>query len=185
MNGKKQAKQVCIRTAKECSYASVFVSLLIAIQLVFSFVPGVEFVTILFVSYAFVFGIVRGWIVATAFSLLRQFIFGFSPTVLVLYLVYYNFLVIVFGLLGRVVKKPIQYLPLLILAGAVCTALFTLTDDIITPLWYGYSRRATKAYFTASLVFMVPQMICTVITIGLLFLPLTKVFRLLKKNLIR
>ncbi len=185
MNGKNSEKKGYMRTAKECAYLSVFVALLIAVQFVFSFVPGVEFVTVLLVAYSFTFGTVRGMLSATAFSLLRQFIFGFNPTVLVLYLTYFNFLTMLFGLLGRKVYRPFIHLPWLIVVAVVCTLLFTMIDNVITPLWYGYSARATKAYFTASLLFMVPQAICTAITVGLLFVPLVQVLKLVKKNLIR
>ena len=57
-----------LRAAKECAYLAVFVALLIAAQFVFSFLPGVEIVTVLFVGYAFVFGVKRGMLAATAFS---------------------------------------------------------------------------------------------------------------------
>ena len=77
-----------MRPSKECAYIAVFVSLLIGVQLAFSFVPGVEFVTLLLVCYAFCFGAMRGVISAICFSLLRCIIFGFFPDVVVLYLIY-------------------------------------------------------------------------------------------------
>ena len=95
MNDKKRKnvqQKIAVRSAKECAYLAVFVALLIGGQLALSAVPGVEIVTVLLVAYAFVFGACRGMMVATAFSLLRQMVFPFSPTVLVLYLIYYNFL---------------------------------------------------------------------------------------------
>ena len=113
MNEKKTEKSIgkaALRTSKEMAYIAVFVALLIAAQLVFSMIPGVEIVTLLFVSYAFTFGVCRGMVTATSFSLLRQFIFGFYPSVLALYLLYFNFLTLVFGLLGRAVKRPVTNL---------------------------------------------------------------------------
>ena len=87
-------------SAKELAYISVFVALLIAVQLILSFIPGVELVTVLFVAYSFSMGVRRGMLAATTFSLLRQLDFGFFPTVLVLYLIYFNLLCLLFGLLG-------------------------------------------------------------------------------------
>ena len=177
--------RIAVRSGKECAYLALFVALVIVAQLAFSALPGVEVVTVLFVSYAFVFGVRRGTIAATAFSLLRQLIFGFSPTVLILYLVYYNGLTALFGGVGKAVKKPLHALWWIVIVACVCTACFTMLDNILTPLWYGFSKRATKAYITASLPFMVPQIICTALSVGLLFLPLQKTFSLVGKSLLK
>ena len=79
-------KTLVWRSGKECAYLAVFVALVIAAQLLLASIPGVEVVTLLLVTYSFVFGVRRGMIAATAFSLLRMLVFGFSPTVLILYL---------------------------------------------------------------------------------------------------
>ena len=186
MNDKKgnnTQRKLAVRSAKECAYLAVFVALLIGGQLALAAVPGVEIVTILLIAYAFVFGACRGMLAATAFSLLRQMVFPFSPTVLVLYLIYYNFLTAVFGLIGRGVKRPLVCLWWLTAVACVCTVCFTLLDDIITPLWYGFSDRAKQAYFYASLSFMIPQVVCTAITVGVLLYPLQRIFRQAKKGL--
>ena len=176
-------KALVWRSGKECAYLAVFVALVIAAQLLLAAVPGVEVVTLLFVAYAFVFGVRRGMIAATAFSLLRMLVFGFSPTVLLLYLVYFNGLTALFGGLGRVVKKPLRCLWWLVLVACVCTALFSVIDAILTPLWYAFSPRATQAYITATLPFMIPQIICTAVSVGVLFIPLQKAFFFIKKGL--
>ena len=92
-------------SAKDCAYIAVFVALTIAAQLALSVLPGVEVVTVLFISFSFVFGIKRGVIAATAFTLLRQFVFGVFPVVLVLYLIYFNLLACIFGTLGKKIRK--------------------------------------------------------------------------------
>ncbi len=179
----KRGKKKAVRSAKECAYLAVFVALVIGLQVALSALPGVELVTLLFVTYAFVFGIVRGMLAATAFSLLRQLVFPFSPTVLILYLVYYNFLVAVFGAFGHIVKRPLVCLWWLTAAACICTVCFTLFDNLLTPWWLGFSKKAWRAYFYASLSFMVPQIICTAVTVGMLFYPLQRVFRQIKKGL--
>ena len=88
------------RASKECAYVAVFAALLIAAQLCFAFLPGVEIVTVLFIAYSFVFGARRGVLSAVTFSLLRQLVFGFFPVVLILYLIYYPLLAFLFGFLG-------------------------------------------------------------------------------------
>ena len=59
---------------------------------------------------------------------------------------------------------------------ALCTVCFTLLDDVLTPLFYGYSFDAAVAYFYAGFFAMLPQTICTVLSVLLRFYPLHKVF---------
>lgn len=61
--------------------------------------------------------------------------------------------------------------------GAVCTILFTLLDDIITPLFFGYDKLTALAYFYSSFTAMLPQTVCTIVTFSTLFLPLTCVLK--------
>ncbi len=184
-NGKNGVKTATVRSAKECAYLAVFVAVMIATQFALSAVAGVELVTVLFVSYAFVFGWKRGMAAATVFSLARQIVFVFSPTALILYLAYYNLLTLLFGLLGRWLRVRYTTLLLLTLVACVCTVCFTLLDDVITPLWYGYTRRAAKVYFYASLPFMGIQLVCTAISVGVMFMPLQKAFRLAGKPILQ
>ncbi|MBO5240933.1 MAG: hypothetical protein J6B56_05915 [Clostridia bacterium] len=179
----KQTKRVAARSAKECAYLSAFVALLIVAQLVFSFLPGVEIVTVSFVTYSLTMGARRGTVAATAFSLLRQLVFGFFPTVLVLYLIYFNLLALCFGGIGLKWKAGVKTLPWLVVIACACTVCFTLIDNVLTPLWYGYSAKATRAYFFASLPFMIPQVICTAVSVIVLLFPLSRVFSYVKKQL--
>ncbi len=172
-----------VRSAKECAYLAAFVALLIAAQLALSFVPGAEIVTVLFAAYAFAMGARRAMIAATAFSLLRCFVFGFFATVLLLYVIYFNLLALCFGLIGRKWQADIKTLPFLIGIACFCTVCFTMLDNVITPLWYGYSAQAANAYFLASLPFLVPQTVCVAASVAFLLLPLNKAFLLVKKQL--
>ena len=155
-------------------------ALLIACQLALSMVAGVEVVTALFLGYCYVFGVRRGVLVAIAFSLLRCLVFGFVPNVLILYLVYYTLFAAVFGLLPRFTEKLSQgkRIVLVVLCAAFMTVLFTLLDDVITPLYYGYSKRAAMVYFYNSLVVVGVQVACTVVSVLLLFPPLRRAFGL-------
>ena len=179
---KNRAKRRVARSAKELTVLSVFVALTIAAQLVFSTSPGVEVVTVLFVSFCYAFGVSRGMIVATAFSLLRCLLFGFFPNVVILYLIYYNLLALTFGLLGRTkfVKNGVRFV---IFVGVACfsTVAFTAIDNLVTPLFYGYAAGAWKAYAVASLSFLLPQTVCSAITVSLLFYPLERAFALGRK----
>ena len=167
-----------MRAAKEIALIGIFTALLIGGQFVLSGISGVEVVTVLLLGFAFYFGIRRGLVVATAFTLLRCFIFGFFPTVIILYAIYYNLFVVVFGLIGIKFKRTVNLknLVILVVVASVMTALFTALDDVITPLYYGYSLNAMKAYALASLTAMVPQVICTIITVALLLPIIIRVF---------
>ncbi len=59
---------------------------------------------------------------------------------------------------------------------AFFTVCFTLADDVISPLWYGYSAQAAIAYFYTGFLAMIPQTVCTAVSVFLLFFPLKKVF---------
>ena len=178
----KSQRGVLFQSAKESAFAAVFVALLLASQFVLSSIPGVEIVSLLFCAYAFSFGGKRGMLVATAFSLVRQLIFGFVPTVLILYLLYYNFLSFVFGALGKKMKANLKTLAVIVAVSCVCTAIFSTLDCAITSLWYSYSWKATRAYFLSSLPVMGVQTVCVGITVGTLFLPLAKLLKTLKKG---
>ncbi|MBR2870727.1 MAG: hypothetical protein IKB98_05065 [Clostridia bacterium] len=182
-NSRNKTSRIALWTTKECAFIAMFVALLTAVQLALSFVPGVELVTVLFVSYAFSMGKARGMLLATAFSLLRQIVFGINVTVLLLYLVYFNLLTFIFGFLGNRIKKPIKWLPVIIIVACLCTVLFSLIDCVITPLWYSYPKAAARAYFFACIPFMVPQVICTSISVFALFIPITRACEVMKKSL--
>ena len=185
MNEKKTLKKskYFFRSAKECAFVAVFVGTVIAAQLALAALPSIELVSVLFISYAFVMGIARGTLAATAFSLLRQLIFGFYPTILILYLVYYNSLALFFGFLGQHLKNTKTNLPVLLLFSCIFTPFLTLLDCVITPLWYGYTQRALKAYFFAALPVCFLQIACVAVSVLLLFPPLSKTFAWAKRKL--
>lgn len=166
-------------TAKNVAIAGVYVALLIGGQFALSGVAGIEIVTVLLLTYCYVCGVRQGMLVANAFTLLRCFIFGFVPNVLILYFVYYNLFAVVFGLVGKAFARDYSVTKhiALVLSAVVMTALFTVTDNIITPLMYGFSSSATKGYWVASLYTMVPQLICSLVTVSLFFPPLYKLLK--------
>lgn len=167
-----------MNAAKEVALIGVFCALLIGAQFALSALSGVEIVTVLLLSFSYYFGIKRGLFVANAFSLLRCLIFGFFPTVIILYLIYYNLFVAVFGLLGIKLKRQLnlKILVVLIITAVLMTALFTALDDIITPLYYGFSLGAMKAYAAASLTAVIPQVTCTFLTVLLLLPVLLRIY---------
>lgn len=230
-----------ISAAKEVAFIAIICALLIGGQLALSAISGVEIVTVLLLCFSFCFGARCGVLCAVAFSLLRCFVFGFYPTVLILYLIYYPLFALCFGLLGilkdeafkkfwilgififflgvlcvllnaydvikisKIYKTTVEVF-LWILAGlffalfilltfvknkklvAVCalaaifTICFTLLDDVITPLFWGYSKGAALTYFYASFLAMLPQAVCAIVTVFLLFNPLNRLFLIALNN---
>ena len=238
--------------SKEIAYIAVMSALLIGGQFVFSFVAGVEIVTLLLACFSYSFGMRRGAIGALAFSLLRCLLFGFHPTVIILYLIYYPVLALIFGALGHIKDSTFEKYPALfaviiniLLLGiacacavcygldlikvsriykvtvyvllwvvfalsagmciafdcllvakkvfkkntgnalklitfasiaAFCTICFTLLDDIITPIFWGYNSTTALAYFYTSFTAMLPQTVCVIVTLATLFLPVTALF---------
>ena len=238
------SKQKKLSLSREIAYIATTCALLLGGQFVFSFVVGVEVVTIILVSFSFVFGARRGAVCAVSFSLLRCVLYGFYPTAVILYLIYYPALALVCGLLGKCrnfssplcaiavnvllvaisavcavcyfadiikvakvyavtikillwvifslcmilcalydciyftkteAKGEILKVVLIASVGAVMTVIFTLLDDIITPVFWGYTKNTALAYFYSSFTAMLPQVVCTVVSVCTLFLPLTAV----------
>ncbi|MBR2903251.1 MAG: hypothetical protein IKC37_01255 [Clostridia bacterium] len=172
------------RQAKDLAYVAVYTALLIGSQFLLSAVPGVELVTLLLTCFAYVFGVARGCLCATVFSLIRQFVFGFQPTVLLLYLIYFNLLCLTFALLGKAWRgKELRRLVFIVLIACACTLAFNFLDILINILLLGFKGRALQIYFTASWTFTLPQIICTAVTVSVGFLPLQKALSYVRSRL--
>ena len=174
-----QKKQRTLRGVGYVAVVAVFTALLLGAQYALWFVKGVELVTVLLLVFSYRFGVKCGALSAVAFSLLRCLLFGFFPNVVLLYLIYYPLFAACFGILGNVLRRRVDLkTQLLVTALAVLfTALFTLLDDALTPLFYGYTKEAALAYFLASLPTMAIQCVCALLTVFLLFRQLMAVLR--------
>ena len=162
-------------SAREVAYVAVMTALLIAAQYALAAVAGIELVTALFLPFCTVFGVRRGCMVATCFSLLRCVVFGAMLSVVALYLVYYPLFAAAFGALGRASRgfSPAGKLASTAALAALLTPCFTLIDDVLSPLITGVRF---LPYFYASLPVMAVQTVCAAVTVSLTFLPLFRVF---------
>lgn len=158
---------------------AICVAMLIGVQLALSAITGIELVTVLLLCMCFCYGSRTGITIATVFSLLRCLVFGFQVNVIVLYLVYYNLFALFFGWLGTRFIGKITFLrhAILVAFTAVFTVCFTMLDNVITPLMFAFHPNAAKVYFLQSLTALIPQVICTVVTVSVLFTPLTRVIQ--------
>ena len=105
-------------------------------------------------------------------DLLRCILFGFFPSVVALYLIYYNAFALFFGSFAGKEKNVF----LLIFFSVLFTALFTLLDDVLYPLFSGIRGRVWRLYFLASLPVMATQCISAALTVWLLYYPLDRIF---------
>ena len=155
------------------------VALLIGGQMALTGISGIEIVTVMLLCLCFCYGIRTGVAIANTFSLLRCFFFGFQINVIVLYLIYYNLFAVFFGWLGKRITGKMSLLKMAVIVGSamVIAVLFALLDDVITPLIFGFREHAAMVYFAQSLYAMIPQTICTLVTVSVLFVPLTKVIK--------
>ena len=170
------------RGAGYVAVVAVFTALFLAAQYALWFVKGVEAVTVLLLVFSYRFGVRCGVLSAVAFSLLRCLLFGFFPNVVLLYLLYYPLFAACFGLLGNALyrRTGVRVQMLLTVLAVLLTALFTLLDDAVTPLLYGYTKEAALAYFLASLPTMAVQTVCAAVTVLLLFRPLLFILKRVK-----
>ena len=152
-------------------------AMLLGGQVALSSISGIEIVTVLLLCFCYCYGARTGIAIATTFSLVRCFVFGFYIHIVALYLIYYNLFALFFGWLGTAFRKKGTWLELatVVAAAMVLTVLFTLLDDVLTPLIYGFSQKAAKVYFYSSLYVIIPQVMCAMATVLVLFKPLTQV----------
>ena len=173
-----------MKSAKDITLIGLYTALLLGGQYALSWVSGIEIVTVLFLCFCCVFGAIRGFFVATCFSLVRCVIFGFMPNVVVLYLVYYNLFALFFGTVGKILTENITVIKgvVVVLSAVLFSALFTMLDDLITPLVFGYGVDATKAYFFASFATLLKQVICTAITVSVFLVPIIKLLKVFERK---
>ena len=163
---------------------SLCVAMLISSQLALGSITGIEIVSVILAAFSFSFGVPVSLLTATAFSLLRCFVFGSYINIIFLYLIYYNLFALYFAWLGKKISHNLGFREVLIaiISSVIFTVCFTLLDDVLTPLFYGFSKAAAYAYFYASLYAMLTHTICVGITVATLFKPLTFVLSKIKSQ---
>lgn len=233
--------------ARRLTECALMAALLVAVQYALGFVAGIELVTAVFAPFCAVFGAKSGILTGAAFSLLRCLIYGFYPSVVLLYLIYYTLFSLVFGHVGGRPPAPAPTVSLLLAMSAsaaflgtlgvrvsvvyqtklrimlyilsallaalaifyiavsikykgsskresfletatvaaiaaALTVCFTLLDDLITPLMMGYSKEAAAGYFYGGFLAMIPQTVCAVVSVSALYMPLKRLFLMIKSK---
>ena len=67
-----------------------------------------------------------------------------------------------------------QEVSMIVALAICCTVMFTLLDDIITPLIYGYGIDVAIGYFYTSFLALLPQTVGASLSVSILFYPLKK-----------
>ncbi len=167
-----------MKTTRFITVTALFSALLIGVQFALSTIPGIELVTAFFLAFCFCEGVKEGVFVGVCFSLLRCLLFGFYPTVVILYLIYYPLFGAVFGFIGNKFshKTGVVALFAVTVSAVILTAVFTLIDDVVTPVFFGFGKDAAVAYLQSSLPFMLTQCACAAVSVAFLFVPLVKAF---------
>ena len=168
-----------VKRTRDFVTVALCAAMLIGAQLVLSGIAGVEIVTPLLLCFAYSLGPVRGCTIATIFSLLRCFVFGFHINILVLYLIYFNAFALFFGWIGKIkISFNRVVLTILIVIFAILfTIFFTLLDVAITSVMYGFQGSGFTTYLIASLTTMGVQLLSVAITVSVLFQPLTTIIK--------
>ncbi len=146
-------------TARKIAYCAVMTALITGAQAALGFISGVEVVTLLFVCFSACAGVICGVVTALSFTLLRCFIWGFYPTAIVLYLIYYPLLALVFGLLGKIKEQTfdegrasiavaVNILLAAVCALSLCCCLFELIK--VSKLYQATAYALTWAIFGIS-----------------------------------
>jgi hypothetical protein len=171
-----------VKRTRDLVTVALCAAMLIGAQLVLSGVAGVEIVTPLLLCFAYSFGPWRGCAIATLFSLLRCFVFGFHINILILYLIYFNAFALFFGWIGKIkISFNRVVLTILIVIFAILfTIFFTLLDVAITSVMYGFQGSGFTTYLIASLTTMGVQLLSVLITVSVLFIPLVEVIKKIK-----
>ena len=158
--------------------------------LLFGFMPNVVLLYLIYYNlFALLFGSLRKhklpvWVCPILLALLAGGSAYFATTGIPISILYQNKIRIMFWILfGIAAALLLSYIVLILChkkskelasitaLAAFCTVLFTLIDDVISPLILGYGMDATLAYFYTSFLAMLPQTICASVSVFLLFHP--------------
>ncbi len=154
---------------KDVTVTAMYTALLIAAQYALSFVAGVEVVSVMIAVFAAVFGSKKGVILGLSFSVVRCIFFGFYPTVIVLYAIYFPLYAFVVSIPAR---KNLDRLWVVVPLAALLTACFTMLDNLLTPLMMGFAAKAWRAYFYASLPTLATHVVSVAVSVAVLYAPL-------------
>ena len=81
---------------------------------------------------------------------------------------------------GRIKKARIVFI---VLEAVLLTASFTMIDNLIAPAMMGFSQKAARLYFKASLPTMGLHCLNALVTTSALFIPLERILLKMKKSI--
>ncbi|NLX61128.1 MAG: hypothetical protein GXZ06_01175 [Tissierellia bacterium] len=143
-------------------------------KLALSFIPNIEIVTLLFITYTLVFGYRKSLFISLIFTTTEIFIYGFNTWLLGYYLIW-PLLILSTALMKRLIKSEYGYAILGALFGYAFGFFFALVESLFYGIAYGW------AYWLRGLLFDLIHGTSNFIIILTLLNPLKKLLFKLKR----
>lgn len=143
-------------------------------KLALSFIPNIEIVTLLFITYTLVFGYRKSLFMSLIFTTTEIFIYGFNTWLLGYYLIW-PLLILSTALMKRLIKSEYGYAILGALFGYAFGFFFALVESLFYGIAYGW------AYWLRGLLFDLIHGTSNFIIILTLLNPLKKLLFKLKR----
>lgn len=143
-------------------------------KLALSFIPNIEIVTLLFITYTLVFGYRKSLFMSLIFTTTEIFIYGFNTWLLGYYLIW-PLLILSTALMKRLIKSEYGYAILGALFGYAFGFFFALVESFFYGIAYGW------AYWLRGLLFDLIHGTSNFIIILTLLNPLKKLLFKLKR----
>ena len=164
-----------VNSAKRIAFAGVMGATLVASKFALSFIPNVEVVTTLLVSFSFVFGF-DGVVASLIFCTADVIIYPPSIDVIVSYYVYFNGLAILVAVLKELgVKNNLTYYIL----SVVSTAIFGVITSLFYSLFFG---TPFIAIYLSGIVYYAIHVVSTAVFMFVGFKPVTNVLTKIKSR---
>lgn len=164
-----------MKSAKRIAFAGVMGALLVVGKFALSFIPNVEVVTTLLISFCFVFGF-DGVIASLIFCTADVILYPPSLDVIVSYYIYWNLLSITVAVLKELNVK--SFAPYFITA-TVFTLFFGVLTSLFTTIFYGVNFAGV---YLSGLYFYAIHLLSTAVFMIVGFKPVTKTLILIKEK---
>ena len=164
-----------MKSAKRIAFSGVMGALLVVGKFALSFIPNVEVVTTLLVSFCFVFGF-DGVVASLIFCTADVILYPPSLDVIVSYYIYWNLLAITVACLKELSVK--NFIPYFITA-TLFTLFFGVLTSLFTSIFYGVNFIGV---YLSGLYFYAIHLVSTAIFMIIGFKPVTKTLISIKEK---
>lgn len=148
------------------------------------YIPNIELVTLLIVTYSYVFGINIGFLATMVFCTLEGFIWGFNPSWIFSYFIHWGFLSLVAYFLKLIKVKNSLLVALIV---TIITALFSVQSTFMYYITMGavgkigWVDRFIKTYMSG-IIFYITHVVSNFFIVLFAFKPVCIMLKKLKKG---